>query len=317
MDSHALVSALKELALQLGRTPTRAEFVASGAGFDYKLRTMFGTYAVLIEAAGLEQNKPSKKTKITNQIFERDIERHLEQYQAKSPLAPDTEPYPSIACISDIHFPFEHQPVLDAFVEYCAKHKPEHIVINGDMYDLFSHSKFPRSHNVFTPKEEHQLARSKAEAFWKRIREASPKSKCYQNLGNHSIRPLKRILETYPAAEEWIEMALAQMLTFDGVETNLGYRKELIIGNVMIIHGYRSQLGAHRDYVLHNVIVGHTHRPGVVFRNVGGRSIFELNAGYAADPNSKGLSYTSQRIVDWVHGFAVVDQYGPRVVVVR
>ena len=315
MQHHDLVQAIKSLALELGRTPTRAEFVAAGAGFDYKLRTMFGTYAVLIEAAGLEQNKPSKKTKITNQIFERDIERHLEQY--KPVERKEKTKWPRIAVISDIHWPFENAPLIKAFIEFVAEFKPEYVVLNGDAWDLYSYSKYPRSHNLFTPKEEERLARERNEKFWRDVKLAAPKAECIQTLGNHEARPLKRVIESVPTMEHWVEKYFEDLFRFDGVRTILNAREEVRIADILIFHGYRSQLGAHRDYTLMNCINGHTHRGGAVFKQLRDEVIWELNSGVAGDPHSKGLSYMPQKIVEWTPGWGAVDEYGPRFIPFR
>lgn len=52
-DSHALVSAIKALAAELGKTPTRAEFEAYLKGAHYKL-ARFGGFTKLLRAASLD-----------------------------------------------------------------------------------------------------------------------------------------------------------------------------------------------------------------------------------------------------------------------
>jgi hypothetical protein len=135
----------------------------------------------------------------------------------------------------------------------------------------------------------------------------------YQICGNHDARPLKRILEVYPEAEDWVKKMFAEMMTFPGVETILDTRQELVLpGDVMVIHGYKSKLGEHRDHMLFNAVCGHQHTGGVVYKNLRGRTLWELNAGLAGDPEAKGLTYTPQRITSWTLGFGWLDEYGPR-----
>lgn len=178
---------------------------------------------------------------------------------------------------------------------------------------FYSHSKYPRSHNEFTPREEERLARERNEKFWKDVQAASPGSKCVQMMGNHCIRPLKRVLEVYPAAEDWIEQYLKNLFTFDGVKTVFDPREELFLrDDIIVLHGYRSKLGQHRDFALMSCFTGHTHRGGVVWRSLAdGRQIFECNSGVAGDPESKGLTYTAQKIHDWTPGFAIMCELGP------
>lgn len=293
------------MTIELGRHPTRDEFKNVVPRSKFEIH--FGSWSQLLKAMGVETQRVAKKVDQT--IFNRDIEKHLGNFVPKS-FTPNK--FPTMAIISDIHWPFHSQRVVDAFIEYVGKMKPEYVILNGDAWDCYSHAKFPRSHNVFTPKDEQRMAREENETFWKRIKSVSPDSKCHQLLGNHDVRPMKRILEEYPEAEEWIKEKMRQMFSFDGVETTFDFRQELTIGNIIIHHGFKSQAGAHRDHNLQNSISGHTHRPGVVYRTVRGGAIWELNTGYAGDPDSKGLSYTSTRTTDWVQGFGIVDENGPR-----
>lgn len=308
---HDLIQAVKSLAIELGRTPTRTEFASRVPKVEYRLRTEFKTYTALLIAAGLDTYVDRRAgRKIGNSIFEKDIVSHLEQYQPRESV--ERVPYPTILSISDIHWPFPNQKVIEAFIKYAHLKKPKYIILNGDAWDMYSHSKFPRSHNIFTPREEQSLARKMNEEFWKAVKNASPNSECIQMLGNHDIRPLRRVLESYPAAEDWIEKILHELFTFDGVKTIFDPREELILGDIAIFHGYRSQLGSHRDYTLMNTVNGHTHHGGVVYRRLRGQTLWELNSGFAGDPESKGLSYTPQKITTQTPGFGEVDEMGPR-----
>lgn len=310
MDHHEIVSAIKALALEIGRTPSRAEAAHAIRGFDYQLKKLFGTYIVLLEACGLDPLTSSNKPKIDNRVFEKSIDLQKSSYNPESSLS--NEPYASIAVISDIHWPWANDAVLSKFYEYVEDHKPEWVILNGDAWDMYSHSKFPRSHNVFTPRDERGHSRKSNEDFWSKVRSVSPISKCYQLLGNHDARPLKQVLEHYPAAEDWVEKMLREEFTFNGVTTIYDPREELMIGNIMVHHGYRSKLGEHRDFTHYHAIVGHTHVGGVAFRQIHGQVLWELNSGFAGDPKGKGLTYTPQKITNWTPGFGAVDSLGAR-----
>ncbi|MGZ6369955.1 MAG: homing endonuclease associated repeat-containing protein [Bdellovibrionota bacterium] len=313
IDQQALIQAVQALAIEMGRTPTRYEFESRTRGGKYRMEKLFGGFIPLLAAAGLEtyQDRRSGK-KIDNSIFERDIEKHLENYKPRP--APKMEPYPTAALISDIHWPFENPRVIGKFHAYVERHRPEWVILNGDAWDMFSHSKFPRSHNVFTPREEQALARKKNEEFWAKVRELSPDSKCVQMLGNHDIRPMRRILETYPEAEDWIAEKLKELFTFDGVKTMHDAREELYLRpqGPIVYHGYKTQLGAHRDHTLYSCFVGHTHRGGTVFRAIRNEVLFECNSGFAGLPESAGTTYTAQKLDNWTAGFSALDEYGPR-----
>lgn len=310
LDQHELISEVLRLAQELGKTPSRDEFSKNVKGGRNAVERSFGSYSTFLQAAGLG---PYQAPKITNEIFNRDIRRHLESYEPREQK--EIEPYQRTLFVPDIHFPFAHQKTLEKIYRFAEKEKPEVVVQVGDLYDSYSHSKFPRSHNIFTPREETELARKQAETFWSEIAKAAPDSKKYQLCGNHDARMLKRILEVYPGAEDWIVKMLEELMSFQGVKTILDAREELMLpGEVACIHGFRSQTGQHRDYLMHNVVAGHLHIGNVSFRQMRGRVLWELNCGLAGDPESKGLSYTPTKITNWTLGWGWLDQYGPRFV---
>lgn len=319
MDSglqHELLSALKDLAIELGRTPTKNEFCDKITGGHYRLAKAFGTYSALVQAAGLETYSQRRTpARITDKIFVRDLKEHLEAYEPR-PTPPVTT-LPKVAIMGDLHEPFSRDDVKKAFFAFVKEFKPEYVVQIGDAIDAYSHAKFPRSHNIFTPKAEEDLARSNLEAFWSEIKKVAPSATCVMLLGNHAIRPLKRVLESVPSIEHWAEKYLTELMTFDGVHTVMDPREEYKIGDVTFIHGWRGGQGVHRDFLMQNVVLGHLHVGNCSFRNYNGRTFFELNAGYAADPESKGLSYTPSKTTGWTLGWASIDEYGPRFIPFR
>ncbi|CAK0739589.1 hypothetical protein CCP2SC5_1020018 [Azospirillaceae bacterium] len=223
-----------------------------------------------------------------------------------------------MSVISDIHWPFQSQRVIDKFIERVGLRKPQYVIINGDAWDMYCHGKFPRTHNLFSAKDEEQLARKLNQEFWMNVQRVSPDSKCIQLLGNHDVRPLKRTLEAMPTMEHWIEKVFKELFTFEGVETIFDTRQELSLpGNILVFHGYRSGLGDHRDFTGMNCIIGHTHRPGIVYKSMGlgHEPRWEANSGLAGDPTAKGLTYTPQKITGWTQSFLEVDDIGPRVVI--
>lgn len=307
MTEQDLISKLFQFQNDYQRIPTRDEFCATVKNGHNLIKENFGTWTDFLIAAGIER----KPRKIDNSIFERDIDLHLQKHEPIELVK--SEPWKKTLFIGDTHFPFVHKETLNQILDFIDYAKPQVIVQVGDLYDLYSHAKFPRSHNVFTPKEESKLARSGAEEMWASIRKRAPKARLIQICGNHDIRPIKRVLESYPEAEDWIEEIIKKMMSFDGVQLISDPREELELdGNVKVIHGYYTGIGKHRDFNVSNIVCGHTHRGGVVFKQVRNEILWELNAGLCGDPSSKGLSYTAQRTIDWTLGWGWLDEYGPR-----
>lgn len=316
MDKHELIVSLKEICAELGRTPSRAEFIRDSRLINPRalLENYFnGHYHLLIQACGVESFKESRKRDrkgLTNAIFNKDIVQTIEEY-IPSVDKPKINYQPTLI-IPDVHFPFENKKVLQSIYEFALKHKPVRIIQVGDLYDMYAHSKFPRSHNIYMPKQEEELARAGAEKMWNTVREICPKAECIQLLGNHDLRPLRQTLSSLPSLEHVIEKYLHEVMTFEGVKLIKDPRQEYLFDDVEVIHGYRSNLGGHRDHALMNAICGHIHVGGVVFRRIRGQTLWELNCGLAGDPEAKAFNYTPQKIVNWTPGFGFVDQYGPR-----
>ena len=311
MSQQDLINRLLEFIKDEHRIPSRDEFCKTIRIGKNKIPEEFGSWTDFLAAAGIHNKK-----KIDQSIFERNIDQHLSKHL---PLAlPKSENWKPTLFIGDTHFPFIHQPTLNQIYEFAEITKPEVIVQVGDLYDLYSHAKFPRSHNVFTPREESKSARDGAEKMWAKLRKLCPKARLVQITGNHDARPMKRVLEVYPEAEDWITEIIQKMMSFDGVELISDTREELMLdGNVRVIHGHYAQLGKHRDFNVANIVCGHSHKGGVVYRQVRDEILWELNAGLTGDPSAKGLSYTAQRTIDWTLGWGWLDQWGPRFIPAR
>jgi hypothetical protein len=317
MELHDIVAAVKALALELGKTPTRLEFESRVSGGHYALKKI-GGYTIVLKAAGLDtydERRIGNRAKITNDIFQKNLEAHLEAYEPVR--RPPQTPWPKIAVMGDLHEPFGHAGVKQAFKQFVAEMKPDWIVQVGDAVDMYAHSKFPSSPNVYTPKQEEELARKNLEVFWKGCQEAAPKAKCVMLLGNHAVRPIKRVLESVPSLEHWAEAYLKNLLAFPGVETVMDPREEYMIADIAFIHGFKGGLGVHRDHLMRNTVLGHLHVGSVTFRNLRDTTLWELNAGFAADPHSKGLTYTPSKTTGWTLGFGYIDKHGPRFIPYR
>lgn len=315
-EAHELIADLKRVAAALGHAPSRREYEQHGGVFaERQFRNHFKGFSPAIIAAGLQgavvKEKPRKIT--AEDVFGRDINEHLTEYfKAAYPVtqAPRRQALTSTAVVGDLHFPFTNLNTLTAFYHFISTHRPARIVQMGDLYDMFAHSKFPGSMNIYTPKQEMDLAQSMARDFWKKCQEIVPGVECHLIMGNHDVRPLKRILESYPAGEMFFN--IRPWFEFEGVKTLHDSREELILDGVAYHHGFRGKLGDHRDHNLMNSVVGHTHRGGVVNRQIRGEVLWELNAGYMGDPLSKALSYTPSKISHWTQGWGWVDEWGAR-----
>jgi predicted phosphodiesterase len=218
-----------------------------------------------------------------------------------------------VLVIGDCHFPFGNKQTLNKIIAFALENQPDIIVQVGDLYDFFSFSRFPRSHNVMTPNEELTEGRRFAEWMWKSLLLAYPLAKCYQLRGNHCARPLKRIHEIAPEMEMFVRDGVNGLFKFDNVTSSETDRDILEINDVLYIHGFKSKLGDHMKFMRRNVVCGHTHKGGVVYENTfQGKILWELNAGFCADPKAEAMQYTPIKFTLWTQGFGWVDSNGCR-----
>ena len=216
----------------------------------------------------------------------------------------------SVLCVPDTHFPFHHQPTLTWIYEIAKERKPDIIFQLGDLYDFFASSRFARSHDVMTPKEEFEEGRMGAEAMWKNLRKASPKSMCIQIKGNHDVRPNKRLLELCPELESLLDTD--SLFKFPGVKTILDPSEEVEIDGVVYIHGHYAKLGDHMNFFLQPTVHGHTHKGGTIYKKIRGGTLWELDCGFASDETTVPMRYGPTRRNHWTLGCGWVDAQGPQ-----
>lgn len=317
---HEMLCDLKRVASDLGRAPSRDEYMEQGKYSRHEVVKQFGGFAPFLMASGLDpcrKEKSKKKKEEIKSVFDRDIRSELSEYHSKylKPMNFDLS-FEPIMVVGDTHFPFVSMNSLSLLYALVEVLKPRHVVQVGDLYDMLSHSRFPRSRNAYNPFEEMSLGFEMSQEFWRKIKNLSPGVKCYQILGNHDVRPLKKILEHYPEGE--VFFSIDRYFQFEGVQTIMDPRELLMIQGIGFTHGH-GPMGSHRDATGKNNAHGHTHKGGSHFKVVGGsfigepkKTLWELDAGFLGDPNSKALSYTPLKVNLGTEGVGWIDALGPR-----
>lgn len=217
-----------------------------------------------------------------------------------------------ILAVGDTHHPFADQAKLKNLYALAKDLRPTHIVQIGDLYDLYTFSRFSRSVDLITPKQELEAGRAGAQTMWGMLQSIVPKAACYQLRGNHSFRIVKRMLDHAPEFESLLDGPISKLTEFDGVTDMKSHRSELEINGIVFAHGWSCRPGSHRDYFGQSTVVGHSHHGGVVYRAQKGLPLFELNAGHVADVKQLPLQYNDSTTSSWVAGAGVIDKYGPR-----
>lgn len=216
-----------------------------------------------------------------------------------------------IVGLGDIHAPFQDSNAIDAAIALIEEEKPDYVVQDGDLYDMYSFSRFAKNPNFVTPEHEMDEGRADMEDMWKRIRKAAPKAKLIQLKGNHDLRPIKYVKESAASSLHVMKKYLKDLMTFPGVEL---VEDEHEIEGIIFQHGHRRH-GEHARYNQQNTVVAHTHKPGVVYHVNKFGSYWELNLGWLGDAESEAFSYQAQRKLHGMTvGVGLIDERGPRFV---
>lgn len=201
-----------------------------------------------------------------------------------------------ILALGDVHEPFGHRKALEWVYRLADEFKPTHVVQVGDVKDLFAFSRYPKVLKM-QPEEELIRARAATEKLWQNFKGLS----CFQLMGNHDQRVLKKAISVAPELASLVGKSLRELYSYPGVTTVWDDREELFlkVGGQLIAfqHGHRSKLGDHARYNGCNTVCGHSHHGGVWFDQNARGLFWELNVGFLGDIRSPAFGYRAQKSI--------------------
>lgn len=215
-----------------------------------------------------------------------------------------------ILCLGDTHFPYHSEVAFKQVYRIAKSFDPTHVVQMGDLYDQFAFSKYGKVIKIL-PEEELQVARALAEEMWINFKGRA----CYQLMGNHDDRALKKAVSVAPEIAPLVGKSLRELYTFPSVKTIHDGKEELILSDMVFHHGHRAKLGDHVKHNREKTVVAHTHAGGVVYYPTRRGMIWELNVGFLGDIRSTAFNYRAQKAFHTTTlGVGLIDELGPRFV---
>ncbi len=208
--------------------------------------------------------------------------------------------------MNDIHIPYHDMEALKTTLRYAKDRNVNGILINGDMVDMYSSSRFnkvPDQTNAFFEIERGRM-------FLEQLRKLFPKIPIYYKFANHEERWLLKLYDKLPEASSDPDLLLEGRLKLDHYNIELIKDKRVIeYGKLNIIHGHEmfassGAVNLARNFLLKsfdNIAFGHFHRtqdymkPTIKHKNLGSFAIGCLC----------GLSPDYAPLNDWNHGFAI------------
>ena len=140
-----------------------------------------------------------------------------------------------VLVLSDVHIPFHVPKALEAAVEYGRKNGADTVLLNGDVCDFHTISRYDHDGSKLTYTEEVEAGRQ----FLRYLRGKFPKARIVFKEGNHDERLAKYILGRAPALFGLDNCTLPSLLGLAaaGVE-HVGEQRVVHAGKLRVIHGH-------------------------------------------------------------------------------
>lgn len=219
-----------------------------------------------------------------------------------------------VLVLGDLHLPYHDLPALTAAIQAGQAYGPDCILLNGDVMDCHTLSRFQKNPGARSFGGERAIVR----AFLERLRALFPEARIIYKTGNHEDRIESYVLTRAPEffhGEKDVEkiVGLTSLLLLDelGIEL-VDHKREVVLGKLIIVHGHELPKGmtnpvnpARGAYLrgATTMVVHHHHRTSEhVERTMDGRIIGCWSSGALCqlrplyEPNNK-----------WNHGFVMVD----------
>jgi UDP-2,3-diacylglucosamine pyrophosphatase LpxH len=214
---------------------------------------------------------------------------------------------------SDVHAPDEDASAMDVMYQIGQSLDLDGVVINGDLFDVSSLSRYTPNAEQHLRWVDERLASVKVAT---QIRQNFPNVPIDFIPGNHDVRPINWVnanalpLQNLLTLEQWLGLD-DPFLNFNVIH---GGRVLLAEDSLLIKHG--TKVSMHAGYSVKkeidahgmSVIMGHVHRRAVVEVTKTAHSLMGVELGCLS--NLRPSYLIPEDTANWQHGFAVVTTYG-------
>jgi len=212
--------------------------------------------------------------------------------------------------LSDIHIPFQDDKALACALEFGVANGATHIILNGDLLDMYEASKYEKE--IKRPKisEELEMTRN----FLSYLRELFPTQAIFYKFGNHCERMRHYVLRNAREMADIEDISLENLLRLEHFRIIPVGREMIKIGKLTVLHGHElaesvfSPVNAARGMFIRaktSVIFGHNHQISHHSEsNLHGEQVGVWSMGCLCEltPGYRPYGY-----LRWSHGFAFVD----------
>jgi len=245
-------------------------------------------------------------------IYKNSLNKNLEELVNEM-----NEKTKKVMVISDLHIPHMDINAYNVMKQYAKFYKPNEFIINGDLLDFYTLSKFDKNpERKVSSFEEIRMARK----ILQDLRKTMPNTKMVMLEGNHENRLQRFLWGKAPELEMFPELELKSLLQLKEqkikfISVDSDYWKNdtghYTVGNVLIMHGDNrlngGSLSKYSGYSVkntmlnglrQNVIIGHCHRLAKIYHTTNYGTLTGMEGGCLCD-----LTGTA----NWQQGFVTFE----------
>lgn len=209
-----------------------AEWVAMGKENTW-IANEIGTSEASIRRARIRHNIATPRPEdISALTGVKGLEWGYGRAEKVKPLGGD---YEHIVVLSDIHFPYQDDAVVESALKLIKAAKPHRVILNGDINDFFQLSRF---NTEFDRLDELQDEIDQANRFRRAVRQAAPNAVIDETEGNHDNRITSFVMKNAKALHTLRALRPENLFLYDELEINwhpgAGF---LLRDNFLVKHG--------------------------------------------------------------------------------
>lgn len=171
-----------------------------------------------------------------------------------------------VGIISDTHVPYHSELAVNAAVDYLRGQQLEGLVLNGDIADFYSVSRYMKDPAQRNLKAELEAVRE----FLRWLRQEFPRIPMVYKIGNHEERWQHWLYQHAPEISDHPRMSLQAWLDLDGLGIEMVEEgRPVMLGRLPVLHGHELPKGMAAPVnpargvfmrTLSTGLIGHSHR---------------------------------------------------------
>jgi predicted phosphodiesterase len=205
---------------------------------------------------------------------------------------------------SDAHYlPGEPSAAHRAFVKLIRKHKPEVIIMNGDVFDGITISRYPKAYYENAKPNVKQELEAVSDRLGE-IEKVRGNARLFWTLGNHDARYEARLANLVPEYQGVAGFSLKEHFP-----AWLHCMSLMINNNLMVKHRFRNGVHAAWNNTLHSgvsIVTGHLHRLQAIILGDYRGNRWGIDTGTLADLDGEHMGYGEDNPMNHASGFAVL-----------